>query len=62
MTAQKKTSLSQAIKKENLENFIKEDENDPAGDLEKLDPALKRPVQGNGTEAPKASSRAKGDG
>lgn len=33
---------------ENLEDFIKEHESDPEGDLDKLDALIKHPTQGSG--------------
>lgn len=34
-------------RKQGLEDFIKEHESDPDGDLDKLDAVIKRPVQGS---------------
>ena len=38
-------SLKQARKEKNLEKFIREHEKDAPGDLDKLDNAIRRPVQ-----------------
>jgi hypothetical protein len=40
-------SLKQA-RKSKIEDFIKEHETDPDGDLDKLDALIKRPSQGSG--------------
>ena len=55
------TDLKKARNTGKLEQFIKEHETDPKGDLEKLDAALTRPVQESGSKAPKASPRASSD-
>lgn len=44
-----------------IEDFIKEHEADPDGDLDKLDAVIKRPTQGSGKATPKASSRDASD-
>ena len=44
-----------------LEDFIKEHEADPSGDLDKLDAVIKRPTQGSGKATPPASSPASSD-
>lgn len=44
-----------------LEDFIKEHEADPDGDLDKLDAVIKRPTQGSGKAARPASSRDASD-
>lgn len=49
-------SLRSARKVGDLESFIKEHEKDEPGDLDKLDEALRRPVQGTGSKARPASS------
>lgn len=49
-----KTTLAKARQQGDLEEFIREHENDAHGDLEKLDKALKRPDKSKAT--PKASS------
>lgn len=48
------TTLKKAVKEGKLEDFIREHEGDPPGDLEKLDKALKHPDKSKAT--PKASS------
>ncbi len=48
-------------RKNNLEDFIKEHESDPKGDLDKLDAVIKRPSQGTGKATRKASSEAASD-
>ena len=53
-------SLQQA-RKGKIEEFIKEHEADPDGDLDKLDALLKRPTQGTGKATRKASSRDASD-
>lgn len=45
-----------------LEKFIREHEKDDAGDMEKMDKALKRPASDKTKQAPKTSSRADSDG
>lgn len=54
------TNLKTA-RKGKLEDFIKEHESDPEGDLDKLDKFIKRPVQGTASTNPKASSPASSD-
>jgi len=44
-----------------IEDFIKEHETDPDGDLDKLDALIKRPVQGTGKATRPASSPASSD-
>lgn len=56
-----KTTLKKAIKEGKLEEFIREHENDAAGDLEKLDKALKRPASDKSKATRKASSRDASD-
>jgi len=54
------TNLRSA-RKGKLEDFIKEHEADPEGDLDKLDDAIRRPFQGSEKEAPKASPQDASD-
>jgi len=54
-------NLKKARQKGRLEDFIKEHEADPDGDLDKLDAALKRPVQESGSKARSASSQDASD-
>ncbi len=49
------TTLKEARKKGKLDEFIREHEADPDGDLDKLDAALKRPASQKTKEAPAAS-------
>lgn len=49
------TNLKQT-RKGKLEDFIKEHEGDPDGDLDKLDALIKRPVRETSKATPKASS------
>ena len=53
-------SLKQAREK-NLENFIKEHEADPDGDLDKLDALIKRPTQGSEKATRPTSPRGSSD-
>ncbi len=53
-------NLKQA-RKGKIEEFIKEHEADPDGDLDKLDAVIKRPVQESEKATPKASSRDSSD-
>lgn len=55
------TTLKEAQKKGKLDQFIREHESDPPGDMERLDKALKRPADRRKSEAPKASSRDASD-
>lgn len=55
------TNLKKARQKGKIEDFIKEHEADPEGDLDKLDAVIKRPVQESGSEVPKASSQDASD-
>lgn len=48
-------------RQESLEEFIKEHEADPEGDLDKLDALIKRPTQGSGKATRKASSQDASD-
>ncbi len=54
-------SLKEARKHKQLNDFIKEHEADPPGDLAKLDKLIKHVAQGNEKEAPKASSQDASD-
>ena len=45
----------------NLEDFIKEHEADPEGDLDKLDALIKRPTQGSEKATRPASPQASSD-
>ncbi len=54
------TTLKDA-RKGKLEDFIKEHEADPPGDLDKFDAILKSATQGSGSKAPKASSQDEAD-
>lgn len=55
-------TLRNARKKGNLEDFIKEHEADPDGDLDKLDELIKKPVQGSEKATRPASSQDASDG
>lgn len=44
-----------------IEDFIKEHEADPDGDLDKLDAVIKRPVQGSAKATRPASPQASSD-
>lgn len=59
--AEKLKTLQQARKDGKIEDFIKEHEADPEGDLDKLDEAVKRPSRGSGKATPKASSQGASD-
>ncbi len=48
-------------RKQGLEEFIKEHEADPEGDLDKLDALIKRPTQGSGKATRPASPQASSD-
>lgn len=48
-------------RKQDLEQFIKDHEADPDGDLDKLDAVIKRPTQGSAKAAPPASPRVSSD-
>ena len=54
------TNLKQA-RKGKIEEFIKEHEADPDGNLDQLDALIKRPTQGSEKATPKASTRAPSD-
>lgn len=54
------TNLKEA-RKGKIEDFIKEHETAPKGDLDKLDAVIKRPSQGTGKAIRKASSQAASD-
>jgi hypothetical protein len=53
-------SLKQA-RKSKIEDFIKEHETDPDGDLDKLDALIKRPTQGSGKATRPASPQGSSD-
>lgn len=55
------STLRDARKSESLEDFIKEHETDPDGDLDKLDDVIKRPTQESGKATRPASSRDASD-
>ena len=61
MARKQMTTLKTAMRSGCLEEFIKEHEKEPSGDLEKLDAVLKRPVRGTEKATPKASSRDASD-
>lgn len=50
-----------AAHRNNLEDFIKEHEADPDGDLDKLDALIKRPTQGSEKATHPASPQASSD-
>jgi hypothetical protein len=54
------TSLKEALKGK-IENFIKEHEADPDGDLDKLDALIKRLAQGSGKATRPALPQASSD-
>lgn len=54
-------TLKKALQKGNIEDFIKEHEADPDGDLDKLDALIKRPAQESAKATPKASLEASSD-
>jgi hypothetical protein len=54
-------NLKTALKKGKIEDFIKEHEADPDGDLDKLDALIKRPSQGTAKATRKASSEDASD-
>ena len=54
------TNLKQA-RKGKIEDFIKEHEADPDGDLDKLDAVIKRPTQESEKATPPASSQDASD-
>lgn len=53
-------NLKQA-RKGKIDDFIKEHEADPEGDLDKLDEVIKRPTQGSGKATRPASGRDASD-
>ena len=55
------TTLREARKKGQLDQFIAEHEADPPGDMEKLDAAIKRPSTGTAKSGPAASKPDSGD-
>lgn len=54
-------NLKKARSKGKIEDFIKEHEADPGGDLDKLDAVIKRPTQGNGKATRQTSSQDASD-
>jgi len=48
-------------RKNKIEEFIKEHESDPDGDLDKLDALIKRPTQGSGKATRPASPQGSSD-
>ena len=54
-------NLRDARKKGKIDDFIKEHEADPDGDLDKLDSVIKRPVQGSEKATRPASSQGSSD-
>ena len=54
-------SLKSLREKGKIEEFIKEHEADPDGDLDKLDALIKRPTQGNEKATRPTSPRASSD-
>ncbi len=56
-----KKSLKDAINEGDLETFIKEHEQDPDGDLDKVDEVIRRSAQESGSEAPQSSPEASSD-
>lgn len=55
-------NLKTARQKGKIDDFIKEHEADPEGDLDKLDEVIKSPTRETGSAIPKASSRVSDDG
>lgn len=55
------TNLKNARETGEIDDFIKEHEADPEGDLDKLDEVIKRPVQESGKATRPASSEASDD-
>ena len=55
------TSLKDARKEGKMDDFIKEHEADPEGDLDKLDKTISRPSQGSGKATRPASSQGASD-
>lgn len=54
-------NLKKAREKGKIEDFIREHETDPEGDLDKLDEAIKRPAQGKKKATRPASSEGERD-
>ena len=54
-------NLKKARDRGMIEEFIKEHEADPEGDLDKLDDLIKRPTQGTEKAARQTSTRASDD-
>jgi hypothetical protein len=50
-----------AARQHNIEDFIREHEADPNGDLDKLDALIKRPTQGSGKATRPASPQGSSD-
>lgn len=59
--ALKMNDLKKARQKGKIDDFIKEHEADPEGDLDKLDAVIKRPVQESGKATRKASPQDASD-
>ncbi len=55
------TDLKKARQKGKIDDFIKEHEADPDGDLDKLDALIKRPTQGSGKATRPTSSQEASD-
>ena len=55
------TNLKEARKASKIEDFIKEHEADPNGDLDKLDAVIKRPTRGSGKAIRQTSSQDASD-
>lgn len=55
------TDLKKARKEGKLEKFIKEHEDDPKGDLDKLDAVIRRPARETAKATRKASSQDASD-
>ncbi|WP_158275577.1 hypothetical protein [Maritimibacter sp. 55A14] len=55
------TNLKKARQKGKIDDFIKEHEADPEGDLDKLDEVIKHQDQGSGKATLPASSRGPSD-
>ena len=51
------TTLKEAIKKGKLDQFIKEHENDPPGDSDKIEKMIKTPSQGKSKSAQGTSEK-----
>jgi ferritin-like metal-binding protein YciE len=55
------TNLKKAREKGKLEDFIKEHEDDPKGDIDKLEEVIKRPSRESGKATRPTSSRESSD-